>query len=141
MNSDTRPHRSQAYRGGFTLIETIIALMILTVGILAVATLSSSSIYQVRRSQDLTNSALAAQQVMEQIAVASFDSVIVGSYGDTIMMGGIPYTVAWKVVDLTDSLGARGAEVKGVMLYAGGGLMGAVAETYEMTLFKASGTS
>jgi len=141
MNSDSRPHRPPKDGEGFTLIETIIALVILSVGILAVATLSSTSIWQVRRGQDLTNATLAAQQVMEAIEGTPYDSVFVGSYGDTITMGGIPYTVAWKIIDSTDSLGARGAEVKQVFVISGGGLTQTTSESFEMTLYKPSGNS
>jgi prepilin-type N-terminal cleavage/methylation domain-containing protein len=136
MSADHRPHRSLKDREGFTLIETIIALVILTVGILAVATLSSTSIYQVRRGQDLTNAALSAQQIMEEIHGMAFDSVDVGTFGDTVTMGGIDYTVVWVVVDVSDSVGTRGAEVKDIMVYSGGGLTQANAETYQMTIFQ-----
>ena len=141
MNPDKKPHRSPMDSEGFTLIETIIALVILSVGILAVATLSSTSIWQVRRGQDLTNAALVAQQVMEDISDTPYDSVLVGTFGDTITMGGIDYTVAWTVVDLTDSLAARGAELKGITVLSGGGLTQTTAEEYQMSVYKPGGTS
>ena len=138
-NSDIRPHRSPRAREGFTLIETIIALVILTIGILAVATLSSTSIWQVRRGQDLTNAALAAQQVMEQITDTPFDSVVVGSHSDTVTVGTIPYTVVWTVADVTDSLAMGNAQLKQISVYSGGGLTLSGSELYEMTLFSTGG--
>lgn len=139
MNSDSRPHRAPKSRQGFTLIETIIALVILSVGILAVATLSSTSIWQVRRGQDLTNAAMAAQQVMEQIATTPFDSVALGTDSDTVTMGGIQYTVVWTVTDVTDSLASGNAQLKSISVYTGGGLTLSSAEVFEMMLFSSGG--
>jgi Tfp pilus assembly protein PilV len=138
-SSANRRWRLPVDRGGFTIVETIVALVILTVGILAVATVSSTSIYQVRRSQDLTNSAMAAQRVMEQIMEANFDSVKVGKYMDTISITGIDYYVGWSVENAPDSMEGGGGELKTVMLLSGGGLTQTSAEQFDMMLYKPGG--
>jgi prepilin-type N-terminal cleavage/methylation domain-containing protein len=140
MSSHHRLRRWRDDERGFTLVETIIALVILTVGILAVATMSSATVWQVRRGQDLTNATLVAQQVMEEIAATPFDSVPAGNYRDTVSMGGVRYTVGWIVVDLSDSLAAGGNEFKEITVYTGGGLTQSSAETYSMAIYKASGS-
>ena len=141
MTSHDRPGRWRPDERGFTLVETIIALVILTIGILAVATMSSATVWQVRRGQDLTNAALVAQQILEQIEDTPFDSVLVGSYGDTITMGGIDYHVAWIVQDLSDSLASGSNEFKEITVYASGGLTQTSAEEYTTAIYKSGGSS
>ncbi len=131
------PHnQASPARGGFTLIEVIFALMILTVGILAVATLSATSIWQTRRGDDLTNSALAAAQVLDGVAVLPFDSVVVGDYVDTVSFGPADYFVNWTVYDMTDSLASGDDEIKRILVLSGGGLTQTNAEQYELFIFK-----
>lgn len=127
---------SGAARRGFTLIEVIFALVILTVGILAVATLSATSIWQTRRGDDLTNSALAAGQVLDGVSVLPFDSVDVGTYVDTVSFGPANYIVNWTVEDMTDSLSAGDGQIKRILALSGGGLTQTNPEQYELFIFK-----
>ena len=123
-------------RRGFTLVEVIFALVILTVGILAVATLSATSIWATRRGDDLTNSALAAGQVLDGVSVLPFDSVVVGAYADTVSFGPADYLVNWTVTDMTDSLATGSNEIKRILVLSGGGLTQTTAEEYELFIFK-----
>ena len=134
-HTGSRSH-SGAARGGFTLVEVVFALVILTVGILAVATLSATSIWQTRRGEDLTNSALAAAQVLDGVAVLPFDSVVVGDYVDTVSFGPADYFVNWTVYDMTDSLASGDDEIKRILVLSGGGLTQTNAEQYELFIFK-----
>ena len=134
------PHKSPrsqagAKEGGFTIVEVIIALVILTVGILAVASLSATAIWQTRRGDDLTNSALAAAQVLDGVAVLPFDSVAVGTYTDTVSFGPVDYVVQWTVTDMSDSLAAGDAQIKRILALSGGGLTQTNAEQYELFIF------
>lgn len=139
VDSDIRPWSAPNERAGFTLVETIIALVILSIGILAVATLSSTSIWQVRRGQDLTNSTMAAQQVMEVLSRTPYDSVPEGAYSDSVRVGEIVYRIVWNVVDVTDSLATGGARLKRVTVYAGGGLAQPSPERFEMAIYGPGG--
>jgi prepilin-type N-terminal cleavage/methylation domain-containing protein len=121
---------------GFTLIETIVGVVILSLGILAVASLSSTSLWQVQRGQDLTNSAVAVQQILEDIADTPFDSVDAGKYSDTITVGGTTYTVTWEVVDASDSLASGGSEIKLVTAYVGGGMTQTRPEQFDMAIYR-----
>ena len=123
-------------REGFTLIVVIFALVILTVGILAVASLSATSIWQTRRGDDLTNSALAAARVLDRASVMPYDSLAVGSYVDTVSYGPANYIVVWTVEDVTDSLVTGDGELKRVLALSGGGLTQTNAEAYELFIFK-----
>ena len=128
-------------RGGFTIVELIIALVILSVGILAVAGLMANSIWQARRADDLTNSTLAAQQVLDGIAMMEFDSVVVGSFADTISFGPANYIVQWTVEDVSDSLASEDAEIKLITLLAGGGLTQTSAVPFELFIYSPGGAS
>ncbi len=128
--------RSGTSREGFTLIEVVFALLILTVGILAVASLSATSIWQTRRGDDLTNAALAAARVLDRASVMPYDSLTVGSYVDTVSYGPANYIVVWTVVDMTDSLVTGDGELKRVLALSGGGLTQTNAEAYELFIFK-----
>lgn len=132
--------RSGAARGGFSLLEVIIALVILTVGILGVATLSATSIWQTRRGDDLTNSAIAAGQVLDAVAVMPFDSVVVGTYADTFSFGPAKYVVSWLVVDVTDSLAAGDHHMKRIVAVSGGGMTQLTGEQYELFIYDRGGS-
>ncbi len=141
MNHPKALSRPAAPRGGFTIVELIIALVILSVGILAVAALMANSIWQVRRADDLTNSTLAAQQVLDGIAMLDFDSVAEGSFADTISFGPANYIVQWTVEDVSDSLASEDAELKLITVLAGGGLTQTNAVPFELFIYSPGGAS
>ena len=126
-------------RGGFTLVELTIALVILTVGILAVAGLMMSSVWQTRKSDDLTNSTLAAQEVLDSLSMLEFDSVEVGSYADSVTFGPAVYIVEWTVEEVTDSTVAEGNELKRITVLSGGGLTQTTSEPWELYIYKPGG--
>ena len=129
--------RPNTARGGFTLIEVVISLVILTVGLLAVASLSMTTIWQTHRADDLTNSALAAQKVLDDVSVLPFDSVVVGAYVDTIEFGLADYIVNWTVEDMTDSLSDGSGEIKRIYVLSGGGLTQTTAAPFELFIYQA----
>lgn len=135
MTDKDSPCRPNTARGGFTLVEVIISLVILTVGILAVATLSMTSIWHTRRGFDLTNSAFAAAQVLDGVAILPYDSVVVGNYVDTISFGPVDYIVNWTVVDMTDSLSTGTGQIKRISVLSGGGITQTRAEQFELFIY------
>ena len=135
MTEKDLPGRSNTARGGFTIVEVIIALMILTVGLLAVATLSMTSIWHTRRGFDLTNSALAASQVLDGLAILPYDSVVVGNYVDTVSFGPVDYIVNWTVTDMTDSLSTGTGLIKQISVLSGRGMTQTTAEPFELFIY------
>ncbi|MFH1459149.1 MAG: type II secretion system protein [Candidatus Omnitrophota bacterium] len=59
----------------FTLIETIIALAILGVGLVAVMRYFPQALDTAKRSADLTQATMIAQQKIEEIKAESFDNI------------------------------------------------------------------
>lgn len=86
---------------GFTLIEVMIAVVILAAGILALATMQIVSIRSNAFSTEMTYATMLAQSQFEEFRNMDYDSVVTDT--DVISASetskGIPYTVQWEVHD------------------------------------------
>jgi prepilin-type N-terminal cleavage/methylation domain-containing protein len=98
-------------RNGFTLIELVCALMILTVGILALATTTAYTAVQIRSADLKTSRALAVTQTVEQIRAMKFDSVAAVSSANFVTIQGFK---VWRDVTSTNN------NLKSVLLYSEG---------------------
>jgi hypothetical protein len=96
-------------RGGFSLVEIIAAMMILTCGLLAMAASTTFISAQMRSSSFDVQRNLARQQVIEQLRGTFFASVVTNSTGLSVGR----YTVRWDVATPNNA-------VKQVRLYTGG---------------------
>jgi type IV pilus modification protein PilV len=87
--------------GGFTLLEVMIALVILSVGLLGLAALQLVAIKGNAFSSEMTYATMLAQQHAEILKSRAFtDSDLTA--GDHSAIGnskGVHYTVAWNVTD------------------------------------------
>jgi prepilin-type N-terminal cleavage/methylation domain-containing protein len=100
-------------RGGFTVIEVIIAMMILTIGVLGLAGTTAFFVQQVTQSDLMTERSTAFQTILDRLQSLPYDAVTSGS--DSV---GI-YAVQWSSVDngsqnktvtlITTGPGTRGA--------------------------------
>lgn len=68
-------HQIRRRRGGFSLIELMIGMLVLSVGILAVASMFPMAYVVVDNAGDLTMSITAARQVLENVRSVPFDSL------------------------------------------------------------------
>jgi type IV pilus assembly protein PilV len=110
-------------RQGFTLVEVSVALVVLSIGILAVMGMTTSSIAQVRRGFNVTNSTFAAQQVLDRYAMLPFDSISTGTVVDSISVAGQDYWVVSTVDDVSSTWSPLASNViYQIVLYSGGGL-------------------
>ncbi|OGP81481.1 MAG: hypothetical protein A2Z08_05145 [Deltaproteobacteria bacterium RBG_16_54_11] len=86
---------------GFTLIEVMIALVILASGLLALMTLQIVSIRANAFSSEMTYAGMLAQRRLEQIRNTAYDSITPGTVTDTVdpsdKTKGMKYTVETKV--------------------------------------------
>jgi len=93
--------RQQPKCEGFTLIEVMIALVILAVGILALGTMQIVSIRTNAFSSEMTYSTMLAQQRMEILRNLAYDDPALdsGNHALVPIIGdkGASYTVAWDV--------------------------------------------
>ena len=80
-------------RRGFTVVELIVAIIIISVGLLALASGSGATLRQMELSQQQTNAALIAQSRLEQLrATTACSGFATGSTTVAPM-----YTDSWKI--------------------------------------------
>lgn len=93
---------------GFTLIEVMIALVILAVGLLALGTMQIVSIRANAFSSEMTYSTMLAQEQLEILKNLSFsDMDLAAGHHDTlppIIEKGASYSVTWDVADTTSDI-------------------------------------
>jgi prepilin-type N-terminal cleavage/methylation domain-containing protein len=84
--------RSESGRGGFSMVEVIIAIVILAVGVLGLAGTTAYIVRQVTLSDLMTERSAAFQTIVDRIQSLPFDNVTSGS--DSV---GI-FAVTWDAV-------------------------------------------
>jgi type IV pilus assembly protein PilV len=88
---------------GFTLIEVMIAMVILAVGLLSLMTMQIVSIRANAFSSEMTYASMLAQSRLEQIRNMSYTSINPGTVTDTVPASastkGMAYAVETKVED------------------------------------------
>lgn len=87
------PRQGQA---GFTMVELIVAIVILAVGLLGLAGTTGWVVRQTTMSDVVTERAMARQAAMESIRAQPFDAVIDGSR--TVGR----FEITWQVIDSGD---------------------------------------
>lgn len=100
MNTARRDRRD----GGFSLVEVVIGLAILSIGVLGVASLQLTSDFLSRNSADITNASNLASDQMEQIIALPFTHAYLAP--GTISRTSGKYNIEWVVAD--DDLNADG---------------------------------
>ena len=99
------PPAERARRGGargFTLAEVLVAVVVLSVGVLGVAGLTLAVARESRRSARETARALAARRALDSIRAAGFDVAVDG--GSTLALDGRGWRVRWRVTRETPDL-------------------------------------
>jgi len=84
--------RAGGSRAGFTLIEVLVALVVLTVGVLALAGATAVAVRQVVLADVTTERAAALQSVIEGLRARPYDSLTAGS--DTVGTFSATWTVS-----------------------------------------------
>lgn len=101
MSIEKHKHGINKKQSGFTLIEVMIALVILAAGLLALATMQIVSIRSNAFSSEMTYSTMLAQQQLENLRNLPYDNTNLdsGTHGLPPIIGdkGASYTVAWTV--------------------------------------------
>ncbi len=80
---------------GFTLLEIMIALIILTIGLIAIAYMANSAISGNRKAKLLTQGVTLAQDKLEELKGIDYDALT--SDNDTLNIGNIAYARNWTV--------------------------------------------
>ncbi len=109
-----RPNKNND--NGFTLIEVLIAIVILSVGLLGMASLTVGIINGNKFSNDLTTATTLAQDKMEEIRGTSYSSVV----SETKAVLSSPNDEYKREVTITDDSPATGMKTVSVKVYWGG---------------------
>ena len=102
------------FRGeeGFGLVETLIALTILVIGLLAVSGLTLASAAQARIADWKSEQATAGQLALETVQQEGFAAAVSGA--DTVTVDGHDYVVTLTVTEITTKVKEVEAEVAAV---------------------------
>jgi len=95
-------HRKMKNERGFTLVEVMIALGILSFGVLAVASMQSSALLGTSRSNSVTIATNIATDRMERLMAISYDNLaVLGSGNNTYFTGAPALPLNMKDQDIT----------------------------------------
>jgi prepilin-type N-terminal cleavage/methylation domain-containing protein len=121
-------------RGGFTLIEVMVALIILTVGVLGLAATTVWAVRQSTVSELTTERAAAVQTVVERLRASDYATLAAGT--DSVGR----FAVEWAIVDGNRSKLVNLVTVgPGLASGSGGGmpsLRGIVADTFSYRIME-----
>lgn len=111
MSGSDSTDRVAAAEAGFSLIEVLIALLVLTIGMLAVAGLAGTVAQQTREGAWRSEQTLVAQQVVTEVVQEGYADAT--SYQDTLPMGGHEWPVTVTVTTVATDLKEVEVEVEG----------------------------
>ena len=96
-------------RDGFTIVEVLIAIVILAVGMLALATTSIFATTQVKVADLKTEQSLAVQEAVEQLRASTWPTVVSRPFTSAISAGS--YQVWWNVTAVDGNPNLRRVDV------------------------------
>jgi Tfp pilus assembly protein PilV len=104
-----RPHPAPSGQTGSSLVELMMSLVFLSIGLLGVAQMIPTGMYQVEQAQLRTRAVQAAQERLEAIRSSDFDApeLVPGAYSETVGR----YTISWTVVDASPVPGSKRIDV------------------------------
>ena len=117
---------------GFTIVEVLIAIVILAVGMLALATTSIVATTQVKIADLKTERSVAVQQAVERLRAMPFDSI--DSLAETSAMQFGSYRVWWTVTPQARYLSTVTVITDGPGYRAGSGWAPTVVDSFDVDL-------
>lgn len=118
--------------GGFTVIEMLVALVVLSVGLLAMASVMGTLILQTRAADIRTERSFAVQQAAERLRAQSFGTIADRAEADAVTVGS--YDVWWTVASATSMKRQIEVFTKGPGYVPGAGFLDAKLDTFQITL-------
>lgn len=125
--STTPPPPGRADRGGFSLVELVVAVLILSIGVLGLAGTTAVVIRQVTLADVNTERSAALQTVVEEIRATPYDNLNDGSRVEGA------FKVSWDVEDASGQTKSVQVVTTGPGLSAPGGSMPVVAPAVQDT--------
>lgn len=81
--------------GGFSLVELLIAMVVMAIGLMGAAQMIPLAMAGVTQAGLRTRSVQFAQQRLDALSAAEFDSVTAGTFTETVD----PITLSWTITD------------------------------------------
>ncbi len=91
--------------GGFTLVEMMVAIILIGVGLMGLAALSTTVTRAGVQSSTLTTGSSLAQERIERFRLEPYASIVAG--GDVRTVDGLAYTRSWTVADNDPAAGLK----------------------------------
>ena len=89
---------TRAPQQGFTLIEVLVAVFILTIGLLGTAGLTTGIIRGNHYSKNITSATAAAQSQLESVKSSGYANAVAANFPtDTVSMGGMTFNRATTI--------------------------------------------
>ncbi len=93
---------------GFTLIEVLIAMVILTVGILAMMTMQTRAVTANYRASTMTRASSVAAEQMERFQLIDYlDSTLTNGVHPAVADPATNYPITWTVTDNSPVIGTK----------------------------------
>lgn len=118
--------------GGFTIVEVLIAIVILAVGMLALATTSIVATTQVKIADLKTERSVAVQQALERLRSIPFDSIAPLDEANAMQFGS--YRAWWTVTEQGRFMSTIRVITEGPGYRAGSGWAPAVVDTFAVDI-------
>jgi len=122
-------------RGGFTMVEVMVAMVVLAVGVLGLAGTTAYVVRQVTLADIMTERAAAVQTAVERVQAADWETL--GSGHDSVGIYGVRWSTQLvaaqlkEVTIVTTGPGLQSADVSGFPL-----LSQAVADTFQFRVLR-----
>jgi len=92
--------RRPAPQRGFTLLEVLVAIVILTIGLLGAAGLTTGIIRGNHYSKNITSATAAAQSQLESVKSGGYTNAVAANFpDDTVSMGGMTFSRQTTITD------------------------------------------
>ena len=91
-------------RGGFTLIEVIVALVVFSTGVLMVIRLTAALGTQLNHAGATSEIVVLANERLDSLEATPFDSISAGTSADTLSIMGVPYQRVVTITEVTPVL-------------------------------------
>jgi prepilin-type N-terminal cleavage/methylation domain-containing protein len=111
MNRLAKYPRAKSH-GGFTLLEVLVAIVILTIGLLGTAGLTTGVIRGNHYSKNITSATAAAQTKLETIKSGGYSYATATNFpNDTVSMGGTTFTRATTITSNSPAANMKSVSV------------------------------
>ena len=102
---------------GFSLVEVMVGLVLMTIGVLSMAALSVTVARSNRGATAWTRADQILHEKIEEFQTAPYDEIVAGA--DTVLVGGVEYVRTWEITDDTPRANVKQIDIEGAWVERG----------------------